>query len=238
MSSSYFTFKQFSVSHSRCGMKIGTDGVLLGAWADVDNCQSVLDIGTGCGLIALMAAQRNPDATITAIDIDADAVEEARENVDNSIFQNRIEVINKSLQDFSEHCTQQFDAIITNPPFFADGLLSPDRARADARHAHSMPYEEIFKAAKWLLSENGKLSIIYPITQRDILEEEAMLNDLFVSRETVVLPTPTSLPKRVLLEFSRFQLSNIISDELVIEIERHKYSDDYKKLVSGFYLKM
>ncbi len=238
MSGSYFKFKQFSVSHSRCGMKVGTDGVLLGAWANVDNCQTVLDIGTGCGLIALMVAQRNPKAIITAIDIDADAVDEARENVENSIFRNRIEIINKSLQYFLDCCTQRFDAIVTNPPFFADGLLSPDRARADARHAFSMPYEEIFKAAKLLFSENGKLSIIYPITQRNALVEEAMLNDLFVSRETVVLPTPTSSPKRVLLEFSRFSSSNIIPEELVIEIERHKYSEEYERLVKDFYLNL
>lgn len=236
MSESYFTFKQFSVSHSRCGMKVGTDGVLLGAWADIENCQTILDVGTGCGLIALMVAQRNNKAFVTAIDIDVEAVKEARENAESSIFGNRIEIINNSLLDFSECCTQKFDTIITNPPFFTDGLLSPDRARADARHAYSMPYKEIFRAAKFLLTGNGKLSIIYPITQRDVLVEEARLNDLFVCRETVVLPTPESLPKRVLLEFSRLPLPNIISNELVIEVERHKYSEEYKTLVSEFYL--
>ncbi len=236
MGNSCFTFKQFSVSHSRCGMKVGTDGVLLGAWADIEDCQTVLDVGTGCGLIALMAAQRNHKAIVTAIDIDVEAVKEASENVENSIFKDRVEVINKSLLDFSDCCTHRFDAIITNPPFFADGLLSPDRARANARHAYSMPYKEIFKAANLLLTENGKLSIIYPITQRDILVGEAQLNELFVIRETVILPTPKSLPKRVLLEFSRLPSPNVISNELVIEVERHKYSEEYNKLVSEFYL--
>ncbi len=238
MSGDSFQFKQFAVSHSRCGMKVGTDGVLLGAWANVQNAQTVLDIGTGCGLIALMVAQRNSRAQITAIDINAQAACEAQENVDKSIFANRIKVEHQSLQDFSANCQQPFDAIITNPPFFTNGLLSPSAARAHARHSLSMPDEQIFAAAKRLLTPNGKLSLIYPVDAQASLVEVAAQYGLFPSRITTIFPTPGSAPKRVLMEFSLLNPFQIAKDELVIEIERHIYSDTYQALVHDFYLNM
>ena len=127
-----FTFKQFHIDHSRCAMKVGTDGTLLGAWATLPTDGSILDIGTGTGLIAIMAAQRSFGSKITAIDIDEDCVLQARENVAASPWPDHIEVIHSALQDFSP--TQKFDCIISNPPYFIDSQLSPDAARSTARH--------------------------------------------------------------------------------------------------------
>ena len=132
MSNNYFSFKQFTVRHDRCAMKVGTDGVLLGAWTNFDTCQSVLDVGTGSGLIALMAAQRNNSAEITAIEIDSEAAQQAKENAENSPFKERVSVFNVSLQEFAAKRHEMFDAIVSNPPFFTKSLLPPDTKRTDA----------------------------------------------------------------------------------------------------------
>ncbi len=238
MSNSSFRFKQFVVSHEKSGMKVGTDGVLIGAWANVDNCKTLLDVGTGSGLIALMMTQRNVYAEITAIDIYDDVVDEARENVQNSLFKDRISVLKTSFQDFASATTQRFDGIVSNPPFFANGLLSPNSVRAEARHARSLTTAEIFKSGKLLLSEGGRLSFIFPFSEREKIMWEAAMEGFYLSRETIVYPTSASAAKRILVEFSLHEPQEIISDELLIEIGRHRYSPEFIKLVKDFYLKL
>ncbi len=236
MSNNYFKFKQFTVYHDRCAMKVGTDGVLLGAWADFDTCQSVLDVGTGSGLIALMAAQRNRSAKITAIEIDSEAARQAKENADNSSFKDRISVLNVSLQEFAVNRLEKFDAIVSNPPFFTKSLLSPDLKRTDARHAESLTVNELVVLSKKLLSDNGTLSLIYPFAERENILNAAAKENLHLSRETVVFPTPQSLPKRVLLEFSAKKPEKIESNKLIIEAQRHVYTPEFIELAKDFYL--
>lgn len=175
-----FTFKQFHIDHSRCAMKVGTDGTLLGAWATLPTDGSILDIGTGTGLIAIMAAQRSFGSKITAIDIDEDCVLQARENVSASPWHDRIEVIHSALLDFSP--AQKFDCIISNPPYFIDSQLSPDAARSTARHTATLPFDELVSGVKRLLADDGHFSLILPPPEMERFRSAAR-GELFTTRE-------------------------------------------------------
>ena len=145
MSNSYFQFKQFTVFHDRCAMKVGTDGVLLGAWTRTGQGCSILDIGTGTGLIALILAQRIPDARITAVELDREAALQAAENVRNSPWAARIEVVEADIRQYATRVSHPFDIIVSNPPFFNSSLHSPSEARTQARHTDSLSYAELFQ---------------------------------------------------------------------------------------------
>lgn len=237
MPSSFFQFKQFSVYHDRCAMKVGTDGVLLGAWCDVSQAKTALDIGTGTGLIGLMMAQRNADIITDAIDIDISAIKQAKGNIVQSPFASRIKCHHISLQSFKEHCLAKYDIIVSNPPFFVQSLKSPDKNRTLARHTDSLQMEELIGIASGLLSDRGKLSVIYPYEYKDSLIRLASNSGLYISRITNVYPTPSSLPKRVLIEFSKTELL-LTENDLIIEKARHIYSDEFTALVKDFYLKL
>ena len=236
MRNKYFKFKQFTVFHDKCAMKVGTDGVLLGAWATVGNCLPILDVGTGSGLIALMAAQRNHRAKITAIEIDSDAAGQAMENVENSPFKERITVLPLSFRDFVSSTTDKFDLIVSNPPFFVNSLPSPDVKRTDARHADSLSVCELFELSGKLLNDTGTLSVIYPFAERENIMAVAEKENFYLSRETVVYPTPTALPKRVLLEFGLEKPEHIERNKLIIEKKRHVYTAEFGQLTKDFYL--
>ncbi|MDH6308241.1 tRNA1Val (adenine37-N6)-methyltransferase [Dysgonomonas sp. PFB1-18] len=239
MPNPYFRFKQFTVYHDRCAMKVGTDGVLLGAWCDVQDAVSALDVGTGTGLIALMLAQRNPSLKINAIDIEENAVIQACENIDRFPLAGGINCFCLSLQDFAEqiHLTKKYDLIVSNPPYFEQSLKSPNRGRTLARHTDTLPINELLSTSTKLLSDKGKLSVIYPYEYKDTLLKLSEENQLYISRFTNVHPTPTSAPKRILAELTK-QAAPLIETDLVIEKERHVYSDGFTALVKDFYLKL
>jgi len=236
MPNPYFRFKQFVVYQDRCAMKVGTDGVLLGAWADVSSAHSILDIGTGTGLIALMVAQRS-EAKITALEIDVEASQQAQENVDRSPWNNRIEVMNQSLQEFAL-CSRKYDRIISNPPYFNQSLKSPKEGRTMARHTDLLSYEDLLRGVVSLLDEHGVFSVILPYQEKETfiaLSERYGLHPLRIMK---VLPTPTSTPKRFMAEFS-FVSTSCVESEMVIESEgRHQYSEAYKQLTEEFYISM
>lgn len=237
MHNSYFRFKQFVVHHNLTAMKVGTDGVLLGAWVDVDNPAEILDIGTGSGLLALMLAQRS-NAGIHAIDIDADACRQARFNVSLSPWENRIQVFNQSLQEFVAKNEKKYDLIVCNPPFFVNSLKNPDPKRSNARHNDMLPLTELFKGSASLLqSENGKLNIILPFDQMENAIALAKEYNLNAFRRTLVQPTPSKPFHRVLLGFW-FGKENADTRQICIEMNlRHEYSEEYKELTKDFYLK-
>lgn len=218
-------------------MKVGTDGVLLGTWTDSSNVKAILDIGTGTGLIALMLAQKNRHANIHAIDISPDAIEQAEDNICESPFSEQITCQVISLQDFGKQYTQKYDLIVSNPPFFIQSLKSPDRGRSLARHTDSLLIEELISISSTLLNADGRLSIIYPYEHKDTLIKLAVENGLSPYRITHVYPTPGSSAKRILLELSKSTLP-LLETTLVIEKERHHYSDDFQSLVKDFYLKL
>ncbi len=235
MANDYFKFKQFTIYQDKCAMKVGTDGVLLGAWASVENADKVLDIGTGTGLIALMLAQRS-NATVDAIEIDLNACEQAQKNVNRSAWTDRINIIHQSFQDFAKGVAVNYNLIVSNPPYFQDSLTAPRENRTKARHNTELQLTDILNGTLNCLSESGTLSLILPYVEGNLFIAKAAEQGLYCVRKTNVLPKPGRKPKRLLLEFQKFQ-KPLAEEYLVIELsKRHEYSEAYKKLTSDFYL--
>lgn len=249
MSHTPFQFKQFTIAHDRCAAKIGTDGVLLGAWASLDSHPySILDIGTGTGVIALMLAQRSEAETIDALELDDNAYEQATENFENSEWGDRLFCYHAHLYEFATEIDDQYDLIISNPPFYEADYKSEDAARDQARFDDAMPFELLVGAVQRLLSEEGRFNVIIPYQREQEFIDLAERGDLFPTRITRVQGTPTSEIKRSLIEFffhapdSQTGRSTPTAEpqitSLVIEKSRHDYTDDYIALVQDFYLKM
>ncbi|WP_203256025.1 tRNA1(Val) (adenine(37)-N6)-methyltransferase [Hyunsoonleella ulvae] len=238
MKTSTFTFKQFAVQQDRCAMKIGTDGVLLGAWASVEhNPYNILDIGAGTGILSLMMAQRTNAAQIEAIEIDDDAFEQCAENFENSPWNDRLFCFHASLLEYIEAVDEKFDLIICNPPFYSEDYKTQETSRNLARFSDAMPLEHIIFAVINFLSDQGKFSIIIPYKEEQKYIEEASLINLFPNRILHVKGNPTSNVKRSLIEFS-YHESDIKISKLIIETDRHQYTDAYINLTKDFYLKM
>lgn len=218
-----FQFKQFTIQQELCAMKVGTDGVLLGAWAK--GGQRILDAGTGTGVIALMMAQRYPEAQITAIDIDEGAVRQSQQNVAVSPFAAQVTVLRETLQEHQG----AYDAIVSNPPFFIDSLAAPDEQRNMARHTQTLTYAELMQAAYRLLSGDGELSVVVPFDYRQRMEDEAIFVGFFPSRVCAVKTTERKPAKRYLLAFRKHPCP-CEKEELTIG------SEAYRQLTQDFYL--
>jgi tRNA1Val (adenine37-N6)-methyltransferase len=233
-----FTFKQFSVNQDRCAMKIGTDGVLLGAWTPlINNPYNVLDIGAGTGILSLMLAQRSNAEQIDAIEIDEDAYEQCVENFEASPWGDKLFCFHAGLDEFVEEPEDEYDLIISNPPFYTDDFKSPTTSRDLARFEDALPFKELIEAAALLLSDNGIFSVIIPYKEEEQFVSMCKELDLFPLKITRVKGTPTSEIKRSLLAFCRMEQAPLI-DELIIEISRHNYTPEYIELTKDFYLKM
>lgn len=233
MSNSYFKFKQFTVWHDKCAMKVGTDGVLLGTWANLTTAHHVLDIGTGTGLIALIAAQRNSNALITALEIDAMAARQARENFEKSPWNNRIQLIHQDVLTYNTSI--KYDAVLCNPPYFQNSLKCPDQQRATARHTDTLSYEQLVYIAKNLISEIGEFSVILPFQDSKDFEYLAHYQSLHTSRRTIVHTTAETPPKRILLAF-KLSPQETKETHLTIGRDKSSYSEEFKELVKYFYL--
>jgi len=234
MSKAVFRFKEFSVKQEKSAMKIGTDGVLLGSWAEAENPENILDIGTGTGLISLMLAQRFPNAQITAIEIDKDSFEEAKFNFEESPFNARISAVHSSLQHFISK--EKFDLIVSNPPFF-ELTHKENSSRNTARQQAELSFPELISHSAELLSDNGKLAVIIPIESKNHFIEIATQKGLFPEKITDVKGNEATSFKRSLLLFSKKE-SKISTQELTIEISRNIYTPEYISLTKDFYLKM
>ncbi|HSH53132.1 MAG TPA: tRNA1(Val) (adenine(37)-N6)-methyltransferase [Bacteroidales bacterium] len=236
MGNDYFKFKQFTIYQNKCAMKVGTDGVLLGAWVAIKNAAKVLDIGTGTGLIALMLAQRS-NAIIDAIEIDTNACMQAQENVNQSAWADRINIIHQSFQDFLKATETKYDLIVSNPPYFQNSLTAPCESKAKARHNTDLQLTDILNGALNCLSESGTLSLILPYIEGSLFIAKAAEQGLYCVRKTNILPKPGRKPKRLLLEFKKIK-KPFTEQQLIVELnKRHQYSDDYKNLTKDFYLK-
>lgn len=238
MANPYFSFKQFTVWHDQCAMKVGTDGALLGAWAPLrDSDRQLLDVGTGSGLVALMMAQRCA-AHIDAIDIDAPACGQATSNVARSPFAGRIDVYHSSLADYQPEEGRKYDLIVSNPPYFVQSLRCPNRERSQARHADSLSLPDLLRDSARLLSSTGRMALILPYDQRTWLLTEAQAQGFFPSKETRVSTRMGLPPKRLLMELRRHPSEPVI-DSLAIEAdETHRYTEAFIALERPFYLKM
>ena len=220
-------------------MKIGTDGVLLGAWCPVDNNPfSVLDIGAGTGILSLMLAQRSHAEQIDALEIDEDAYEQCVENFENSPWSDRLFCFHAGLDEFVDEPEDEYDLIISNPPFYSENYKTDDSQRDLARFQDALPFEELVEAADLLLSENGIFAVIIPYKEEELFIDLCAQVELFPVKVTRVKGTHTTPIVRSLLAFKRYELSALTADELVIEISRHEYTDEYIDLTKDFYLKM
>ena len=234
-----FQFKQFSVQQDKTAMKVGTDGVLLGAWAPVNhNPFSVLDIGTGTGIIALMLAQQTNAEQIDALEIDEEAYEQAVGNFENSPWSDRLFCFHAGLDEFIDEPEDEYDLIVSNPPFYSEDYKTTNEQRDLARFQDAMPFEELIEATDLLLSENGIFAVILPFKEEENFITLAKEAELYPVKITRVKGTLSSAIKRTLLAFSRYEKPDIEIDELIIEIERHVYTPEYIELTKDFYLKM
>lgn len=234
MPNNYFRFKQFAVRQEKTAMKVGTDGVLLGAWTDVANAKNILDIGTGTGLVALMLAQRC-NAQIDAVEIDNDSASQAKENFENSRWSSRISIHHLPFQDFAKNSTQQYDLIVSNPPYFVKSLKSPELARSIARHNDQLPYSQLLEGISKLINETGRFAGIFPYVEGNIFVAEASTYNLYCSKRVNVFGKSNGNIKRVLLEFTKEKLPLIESNFTIRELNGD-YSQDYITLTKDFYL--
>lgn len=232
MAKDVFSFKQFSVHQDRCAMKVGTDGVLIGAWGE--GGARILDVGSGSGLVALMMAQRYPASTVVGVEMDAQAALQAQENVAASCFAARVSIVNQRLQDY---CAEEpFDSVVSNPPFFVNSLKSPSHARTAARHADTLSYADLFRGVKRLLAPQGVFSAVIPTDCSDEFMAEAVFAGLYLVRKVAVCTTPNKLPKRLLLCFSRLQPETLEQEQVYLQNADGTMSEWFITLTHNFYL--
>ncbi len=236
MPNTSFAFKQFIVKQDKCAMKVGTDAVLLGAWVLPNGSKHILDIGAGTGVIALMLAQKT-EAHIDAIDIDEEAVSQAKQNVLDSKFANQITVTQTSLQQYSKDSTQKYNLIVTNPPYFEQSLKSTDEQRSHARHADVLPFEELLDGVLKLLDEKGKFCLILPTLEAEKFRALAEKRGLHLSKLLRVKSRiDKDTDKRHLMQFE-VKPTEFSEKTIAIELEeRHQYTEDYKDLTKDYYI--
>lgn len=233
-----FTFKQFKIHQDKCAMKVGTDGVLLGAWADTEGANSILDIGTGTGVIAIMLAQKteSKDVLVHAVEIDDAAVEQARDNMANAPFASRLSVFHDSIQEFAKKHTIKYDLVVSNPPFFTGGTLSSNGDKTNVRHTVKLPHGDLLNATRELLDKNGRFCVILPLIEGLRFIEIARSYGFYLTRRSDVRPKQDKGIERLLLQF---ELSNrtFSHDELIIQNSRDErdYSEGYRELTKDFY---
>lgn len=241
MKNNIFRFKEFDVEHSKSAMKIGTDSVLLGSWTSVDDTiNSILDVGSGTGILALQLAQRSHAETIDAVEIDPDAFEECVTNFENSPWGDRLFCYHVSFTEFYSEIDDKYDLIISNPPYFSEHpkFDAQNTAREKARFQEHLSFEDLLLGVSILLSENGEFSVVLPFSEQEKFISVAYEYQLYPSSILNVRGQPTSPIKRTLIKFRRNKTESISSKELIIEHSRHVYTEDYKNLVKDFYLKM
>ena len=233
-----FYFKQFVIHQDRCAMKVGTDGVLLGAWADVQDVKTALDIGAGSGLIAIMLGQRAPEAAIHAVEIDEAAYLQAQENIQNAPWANRLSAFHLPVQDFVQAQEQQYDLIVSNPPFFTGGTFSNNQDRMSVRHTIKLPHGDLLAAARTLLTEKGRFCVILPFIEGLRFQELAKSYHLYCTALTEVKPKADKPVERLLMQFEREERP-LKQYGLVIQHDgRNEWTEAYRTLTGGFYLYM
>ncbi len=235
MANNYFQFKQFTIFQDRCAMKVGTDGVLLGAWATHPYPRRILDIGSGTGLISLMLAQRFSNAVIDGVEIHDEAALQARENIDRTEWSSRINIYQKDFLQFENK--SKYNLIVSNPPFFENSLEAPDLHRCNARHTSSLSLESLISGAKEKLTPDGKITLVLPCNRLEHLKEICTYEKLYFEKLLWIKTTPKKSAKRVLITFSS-KKNKIDESEMIVELQRHVYSEEYIALTKDFYLRL
>ncbi len=236
MNKDLFNFKQFTVSQERCAMKVGTDGVLLGAWAGIHSISAALDVGTGSGVVALMLAQRFK-CEVVGVEVDKDAAGQAQENFMNSSWASRLSLVHSPFQEFAEKTHKKFDLIVSNPPYFSEDIKSPNYQRSLARHSENLTLEELVDRALHLINHSGCIAFILPYNKRKQLIQAMIKNGLWMQRESFVHPIPHEEPNRILVEMGLESKPIVRRETIVIEEnKRHLYHSSFRQLTKDFYL--
>ncbi len=231
-----FQFKQFSINDDQSTMKVGTDGVLLGAWCDIRNAKSILDIGSGSGLISLMLAQRT-EALISAIDIDENSVNQGKQNFQNSDWGNQLTAIHSSLKDFTKSENKKFDLIVSNPPFFINALKSPFKNKTRSKHTDELSYQELAHGIANFMASDGRACLILPYTESKFFIDLALIENIYLNKQLIIKPKASRKFNRILMEFS-FQKSKLEEKEIYLREENNEYSEAYKSLCKNYYLNL
>lgn len=232
---SIFRFKQFSIAHDKCAHKVGTDGVLLGAWVKAENPKTILDVGTGSGLIALMLAQRFPQSQITGVELDQPSAEQAIENAANSPFTDRVDIIQGDFLEYS--FSEKFDLIVSNPPFFKGNTSSGKAERDRARHEQYLPQGKFLEKAASLLSPQGKLAVVLPKEESQQFIGLAQTHALFPTRITKVYGRPGAEDKRWIVRFSK-TTKEVIETDFNLRNFDGTFSTTHQNLTRDFYLNL
>jgi tRNA1Val (adenine37-N6)-methyltransferase len=230
-----FRFKQFEIEDDNSTMKVGTDGILLGSWVNTKNIQSILEIGTGSGVIALMLAQKT-NAKITAIDIDKNSISQAKKNIANSKWPKQIVTQNISFQDFIKSSNKTFDLIVTNPPFFDNSLKSPEAKKNLAKHNDNLSYEDLILGIKKILSVNGSFYTIFPYSEGMIFMAKAQLMNLFCTKTLLIKPNIKKPVNRILFKFQFNKSAKIIENKITIKNENNTFSKEFVDLTKDYYM--
>ncbi len=223
--------KQFTLHHDCCLMKVGTDGILLGAWADGQGAKRVLDIGTGCGLVALMLAQRYPQVQVNAVELDEASATQAAENVAGSPFAGRVVVVQDAIQAFAKRVGERYELMVSNPPFFKAGV-----ARDMARHTSTLSHADLLDCVENLLAESGKFCVILPVKEGEEFIELALEYGLFLCKRMAVWAKSSKSVERLLLAFGFVDEVEVVEEELVVYEESGGYTAAYVGLTGDFYL--
>lgn len=235
MANSFFRFKQFTINQDKCAFKVGTDGVLLGACADIKGRKRILDIGTGTGLIPLMLAQRC-DSEITAIEPDYDSFLQASENIRMSKWSRRIRIENCTMQNFNPEISG-FDLVVTNPPYFISSIKNSDLVKSNTRHNDNLTHQDILSGAGRLLKEDGLLQLILPYDEGNIFIAEAQEYGFYCNSILKIRPLPTSAIRRMIIGLGRKRAKPAESFLTIEKGERHDFTEEYINLTRDFYLK-
>ncbi|MDG6894712.1 tRNA1(Val) (adenine(37)-N6)-methyltransferase [Volucribacter amazonae] len=235
-----FRFKQFFIRHDQCAMKVGTDGILLGAWASNANCQHILDLGTGSGLVAIMLAQRYPQAQITGVEYDTQATQQAKENAKACPWQHNIHIVGQSIEQFvasrqGSAVLTQFDLIVANPPYFAQGVACSSAQRELARYQQQSHFAWLTMAQS-CLGPQGKICFVLPVQAANLLKTQAKQTALYCIEQCDIITKMGKTPHRTLISFAQ-QASPLRQDNLVIYDQNNQYTDKFKQLTQAFYLK-
>lgn len=230
-----FQFKQFSVDDSRCAMKIGTDGCLLGAWADVSGAEKILEIGTGSGVVAMMLAQRS-NATIDTVEIDTDAYKQATDNFIRCPWTGRLKAFHTSIQEYVKSCKTKYDIIVSSPPYFADSLKTKDHKRRLARHTDSLSFQELVSCAKRLLNDDGRFCVIIPSESAENLVNTALIEGLYKTSILQIRPKVDAEIIRSLIQFELQKLPTTSEELAILEADGKGYTNQYQQLTNNYYI--
>ena len=230
-----FFFKKFGLFHHRSTMKIGTDAILLARWIEVSENDDVIDIGTGCGLIPLMLAQKGIKSA-DAVEIDKDSYEEATQNFSNSAWKSQLAAINEDIKEYAAHSEKKYDLVVSNPPFFFGDNIPEKAKKGLARHTNTLSYSDLLSAVKKIMKPSGRFALVLPARESKIFLKEAENQGFYLEKELLIVPIEGKEPNRINMQLVVNQVNNIDSETFVLRYSDHSFTKEYKDFLKDYYL--